>query len=69
MTAPVRLAGDATGDGSVGIRDATLLGRAWRSSAGDGDYDAAVDFDGDGDVDVFDAVALGRNWGATTLPR
>ncbi|AXG05530.1 PKD domain-containing protein [Haloplanus rubicundus] len=59
---PVRIAGDATGDGVVNIFDAVAVGRAWQSRRGDPGYTDAADLNNDGVVNIFDAVAIGRHW-------
>jgi pectinesterase len=59
---PVRIAGDATGDGVVNIFDAVAVGRAWQSRRGDPGYTDAADLNNDGVVNIFDAVAVGRHW-------
>jgi hypothetical protein len=58
-------AGDATRDGTVDIRDAVVVGRAWRTIRADTDYTDAADLNNDGSIDIFDAVLIGRNWEST----
>jgi hypothetical protein len=58
------LPGDATGDGVVDRVDIGRIRRAYGTSAGDPNYDPAVDIDRDGKVGLFDFIATKHNLGA-----
>lgn len=62
---PPLLPGDANHDGRVDIRDAGLLGMAWRTKIGDANYDPNCDFNKDGEVNIQDAAILALHWGQT----
>jgi hypothetical protein len=59
------LLGDANFDGTVDVRDATLLSLAWKSVIGDSNFNPNCDFNRDGVVDVKDAAILSLHWGQT----
>ena len=58
---PVRLPGDANGDGIVDLADLTILARNWKKP---GVWETG-DFNGDGFVDLADLTILARNWKKT----
>ena len=47
------------------ILDVLQLVRAYGTSQGDADFDAACDLDGDGQVDMSDLLILAGNFGKT----
>ena len=61
------LGGDCNDDGTppddyIDIYDAIILGGAFDSVPGDGNWDARADINDSGQVDIFDAILLGGNW-------
>ncbi len=58
-------AGDANGDGQVGLSDLQILGDNWQST--DARW-AQADFTGERAVDLADLQILGDNWGYGTTP-
>ena len=61
----VRLAGDVTGDGRVGLFDLRFLALAYDTTDGDEKYDADADLTNDGEIGVTDLSILGQNWRTT----
>jgi hypothetical protein len=64
----VSMAGDLTGqsnwpDGTVNIKDASLLASAWGSNYGEPRYKSNCDINDDGTINIRDVVVLARNWG------
>jgi uncharacterized protein YacL (UPF0231 family) len=57
------LAGDADGDNRIGAGDYLLLVQAYRSLAGEANYDVRVDFNRDGHVGAQDFLILVANYG------
>ena len=59
--------GDLSGNGRIDIDDATIIGRAWNSQPGDGNWEARADLNGDGVVNILDMVIIQRNWGKESI--
>lgn len=60
--------GDFDGDGRVGARDLTTLGRTFGARTGDPDYDRAVDLDDDGAVGATDLLLWMRSFARAPGP-
>jgi hypothetical protein len=67
LTATVRFAGDATGDGLIGIEDLDLLLAHWGTAVTPGVFDQG-DFTGDGLVNNADLQLTLANWSLGTAP-
>lgn len=66
-TFTVELFGDVNGDGYVNAKDATMLGAAFGSSPGDGNWNPDADLNDDGIVNAKDAIIIGSNFGHSGL--
>jgi hypothetical protein len=54
---------DVNDDGKVNVFDFGALGKAWATTVGHPDYNAAVDFNNDGKIDQEDLHLLAITWG------
>jgi len=64
LSIPVNLKiADANDDGEVNVFDLGALGKAWATTVGHPDYNAAVDFNDDGKIDSEDLNLLIMTWG------
>jgi parallel beta-helix repeat protein len=61
----VTILGDTTGDGTVNLLDATLLGSAFSSKLSNALWNANADINNDYAVNYLDAIILGANFGNT----
>jgi PKD repeat protein len=65
--APVsQVPGDINNDSVVNFLDAILLGTAFSSQPGDGNWDSRCDLNGDGIINFLDGIILGLNFGHTS---
>lgn len=60
------LAGDINNDNHIGLKDLTLLARAYDTTPDDEHWDPRADLNGNGRVDIADLTILTRNYGEST---
>ncbi len=58
----VTIPGDADGDWFVGIKDLTILAKAWYATVGKPNYNPQADFDLNGRIDIHDLALLAKHW-------
>jgi hypothetical protein len=59
-------AGDADGDGAVGMAEMALVGLNFGKTSG---FEPGADINGDGIVNIFDLVLVGGNYGRSGVQR